>query len=223
MPAAATRPVVRLLTRRAGVRRPLADITNDRAILEVAEVFRVDVVSQLFEGREPVLRVRYLITQTPQPELQEEYPLELEEAQTTTVAPQPHPAERWARALYRAIFEGRADDWIDLDAGYRAGPEGDLQQTLAQYGCLESTAWDRMSPEQFFTFWTMNCYNAGLQRYSDEENLVEERNLLIQTVEQLLKTDPQEVLALGPLIDDFVQVMLVLAWTLNKESAHPLL
>lgn len=221
MPA---RPVVRLLTRRTGIRRAFSDLTN-APLLEIAEVFRVDVVGQLFEGREPVLRVIYRITQTPPQELQQEYPLELDDLPEPVLVRQPqvHPAERWARSLYRAIFCGNQEDWIALHASFRAGADAPLQQALALYGRLESRAWAQRSPAEFFTLWNLSNYNANLQRYSDEINLTEERNLMIETIERLLNTDPEEVLALGPKIDDFVTVMNVLAWTLNKEEPHPLL
>lgn len=208
MPANVTRPFVRVLTRRRrGPRQPIVDAEN--ALLEVAEVFRIDVVRQFFEGRRQVLQVTYVINpKDPEPGFQEDFPLELADIPVPE-----HPARQWAVALVKAIFEGNPIEMMNLQREYSRGPQALLQAVLREHGRLHLQVWRDTPPWEFFTFFNLNALNNGLAELQQEE-----RDCLIMTVDQLLEDDPQLVLSLGQNIVDLPKVALVFAWTLGDRT-----
>lgn len=204
-------PVVRLLRRRNGVRRHQP--FREEPVLEVAEVFRLDVVGQLFEGQQPVLRVKFVITQD-EPSMEESYPLELPALEV----PDPElPPAAWARRIFQAVFEGDQEAMIYLQDQYRLGPQGDLQRALQRWAHLDSRAWVQNSPQRWFVFWALLLANASFVGVDREEV-----TLHTETVRHLVDQYPEQVLRLGPYITDFCQVLLVFAWCLDQTTPHPL-
>lgn len=121
---------VRLLMRRTGVRRPAP---RQDLILEVEEVFRIDVIAAVFENRFPDLRVTFRFTQPDvDRDLEADYPLELpEENFRPGRDPVDHAARAPARAIWRVIFHADPTDYpgldnvLDLVDLYGPGPEAD--------------------------------------------------------------------------------------------------
>jgi len=118
---------VRLLLRRTGIRRPAP---RRELLLEVEEVFRVDVIAAAFENRFPALRVIFRITQPEEAQdLEEDFPLELpEENFRPGRAPLVHCCREPARGIWRTLFQGDPtgfpdpDLLIDLVDVYGPGP-----------------------------------------------------------------------------------------------------
>lgn len=211
MPGARHRPVVRLLTRRTGVQRrrePLQPLP----LLEVAEVFRIDVVGQLFEGRQPVLQVTYHFSQDPAPELQlrEQYPLELPDIVDDT--------RRYARLIFQSVFEGdfEAMEFLRLSWSDEHSPIHDVWRIFGQ---PHGRPWRDMPPDCFFHSFHLLGLNQSMIELPEEEI-----EMLVLTVQHLVDEHPEEVIALGPFITDIVQVMLVFAWSNQPGNRpHPLI
>lgn len=106
--------MARLLLRRTGVRRPAP---RQEPLLEVEEVFRVDIIAAAFEGAFPALRVIFRITQPEQDrDLEADYPLELPEPEFRHQRdPVEHALRAPARAAWRLIYEGDPRDWFLVD------------------------------------------------------------------------------------------------------------
>ena len=110
--------VVRLLTRRnTGITRRRQNHPRpvDRDLLEISEVFRIDVITRFFEGTEPNLRVRFLFTEIAADEgMEVNYPLELPEP----ILQNRVCSEYWAKILFDALFYENQNQMLFLSRIY---------------------------------------------------------------------------------------------------------
>lgn len=106
--------VVRLLLKRTGVRRPAP---RRVPLIEIEEVFRVDIIAAFFEGAFPPLRVLFNFIQPQQDaDLVADYPLELPEDDFRFRRdPADHLLRAPAQAAWRLIYEGLPADWLLVD------------------------------------------------------------------------------------------------------------
>lgn len=192
MPAGRT--TVRLLTRRQGVG---ARRTGFAPLLEVAEVFRLDVVSA-FEAWDLPHRVRFHFIQPEDQGFLVDYPLELPEL--ALQLPAPRLAEisvRLARHAFDALFEPNpvlADlaardfffDWRSLD--YRTYLEP-IQQACRLAG-IENPVWPRYISHDDFDEW----------RHEINHLIPEEVNLLKDQLLQVQQDWPVHALMTVPLM-----------------------
>jgi len=88
---------VRLLTKKGVKPKPF-----DNPILEVSEVFRLDVISLFMEGNDLTTRVTFHITQPQDQGMDSSYPLELEE--TTAIDPDEQAVE-FSLSCFKFFFE----------------------------------------------------------------------------------------------------------------------
>jgi len=197
---------VRLLLRRTGIRRPAPTL---EPLIEVEEVFRVDVIAAAFENRFPALRVIFRITQPAEDrDLDADYPLELPEQRFRPVQlPLEHAAREPARAIHRAIYDG------DTSAFNRLRHE-QLNELVDLYGPGENALCEHDWP------WIPFLTSIGLSRSHleflqlEDEN---ERELCRLISEWIIDYHPSHAIVALHYFDDLVGLSCIRNYCSNPE------
>lgn len=135
---------VRLLTRRGGIHRTW----GDNPLLEIAEVFRIDVVGQAFGFTDLVTRVTYVITQQEEPALEQRFPFELPELENI----RDPPLRRFSTFVHQAVFEDSTGARAALATAWSGDRHPNLRRLLLdQVQQTDVGQWEFVTPEEFFT------------------------------------------------------------------------
>jgi len=196
-------PVVRLLTRRKGmgVNRPRPFIDP---LIEVAEVFRIDVIAQAFEHEDPPFRVRYIFNKSS--EWERDYPLELPDLNI----PQFSPVAFWADKLFKMIYEGDFRPLYDIDFLNGANP-GDFRVTWEEFGNRGAPCWGEDSAEDFFSPIGLLQANGSLGVLDQED-----RDTCIAIVRWIIDHHPIWSLLWVPYFRDVVSLRFIQLWLLDE-------
>lgn len=203
----AATPLVRLLLRRTGVAR--AGRTPE-PILEVSEVFRVDILARAFEGEEPPLRVIFNITQQEDQAMEVDYPLELPEEELRA----PHEALAVAYRVYEAVYAGDTTRAIELQQQFN-GDCPSLRNAFRYWKKkLDIGQWDNLTPGEFCTFFHLNGLNGGLEYLCDEDEV----SLMQEHLNFIFLHYPQYSISVLPIMTDFAQLCFFMAEICRRQS-----
>lgn len=203
----AATPLVRLLLRRTGVAR--AGRTPE-PILEVSEVFRVDILARAFEGEEPPLRVIYRITQQEDQAMEVDYPLELPEEEHRD----PHPALALAYRVYEAVYAGDMDQAVALQQQFNRD-DSSLRDTFRYWKKkLDIGQWDDITPGEFCTFFHLNGLNGGLEQFCDEDEI----EIMQMHLNYVFTMFPQYSVSVLPIMTDFAQLCFFMAEICRRQA-----
>lgn len=202
--------VVRLLLKRTGVRRP-APVPRREVLLEVEEVFRVDVIAAAFEGALPPLRVVFKFIQ-PDSALQADYPLELPEERFRPRMPD-HAMRRFLIAAYDMIFSSGGFDAWDFDF---SGQFADFWDLYGNWGARvwreELQAW---LPSEFFSFSGLLAANKVLLQLEEDE-----REMCQLIIGHILDFHPDFGLAALSHFNDIGSLGLLQAYLMDPRNTH---
>lgn len=203
----AATPLVRLLLRRTGVAR--ASRTPE-PILEVSEVFRVDILARAFEGEEPPLRVIFRITQQEDQEMELDYPLELPEEEHRDL----HPALAVAYRVYEAVYAGDMTQALVLQQQFNADCPS-LRNVFRYWKKkLDIGQWDNITPGEFCTFFHLNGLNGGLEQFCDEDEI----EIMQMNLNHIFVAYPQYAIAVLPVMTDFAQLCFFMAEICRRQA-----
>jgi len=211
MPTNCSRPIVRLLTHGTGVRRHW----NQPAPLpEIAELFRIDVLAEVFGIEQFPQHVRFVFTKPDH--MFEAFPLELDQefdlpepAQTPAQA-----ALMWSRLLFAIIFEG--DLHLATQIDFLSTRPGSFRLDWELYGNRGADCWAHDSPEDFFTFYGLHFANNEIARIEDPTTIV----IIMDIVQWIMREYPEHSLKMWPYFLDLTRLVRFCSW-LQGDRALP--
>lgn len=179
--------------------------------MEVQEVFRIDIIPQVFEGAEPQLRVIFNITQQPAREMELDYPFELPEEPFR----RPHKALAVAYQVYEAVYAGDTLQALAIEQAYHHAEPSMVRQVFSQYkNNLDIGQWRHLAPSEFCTFFHLNGMNGGLEHCCDEEEI----ELMQSQLNYIFTTYPEYSISVLPIMTDLEKLMLFMAEICRRES-----
>lgn len=201
---------VRLLTRRTGIHR----MWGDNPLMEIAEVFRIDVVGQAFGFEDIVYRVTFVVTQEEEPALQERYPFELPELEDT-VQREPHD-QRLAKYVHKAVFEncGPAQGFlIKAWSGEYPNLHNSLQEKINK---TDVGQWELVTPAEFFTQRHLSDLAEEVQ---DQGETYTEGLLMV--INDILVSYPDWFFGILPMITDLQNLTAYWTWLKGGRRGQP--
>lgn len=194
------------LLRRTGV-RPCAP--RLQPMLEIEEVFRVDIIAASFEGRFPRLRVTFVITE---PDIDDgfsvDYPLELPEDIFRDPPALVHPlrdvAQGWFDTIYDGVYKAShfVNDKVQIDGLWDV------------YGNHDAVVWSQVAnPRAFWTPGSMKVANALLEDLDEIE-----KEISREIVEWVIDHHPTLAFVALSHYDDAVALTTLSSWLMSPAT-----